>query len=63
MASKTRVFKSKDSTASKYPTTEEKTTLAASLALVKSTKVLIKNVDLLSKLAELLFIFKNRVQI
>jgi hypothetical protein len=56
------VYKSKESTANKYPTTEEKTTLMASLALVNSKNDFEKNNKELSKLTELLFILKNRVQ-
>jgi len=54
--SKIRVYKSNESTANKYPTTDEKTTLIASLALVNSKKDFEKNKRELLELTELLFI-------
>ena len=54
--SKVREYKSKESTANKYPTTDEKTTLIASLALVNSKKDFEKNKRELLELTELLFI-------
>ena len=55
-ASKKRVYVSDESTANKYPTTDEKTTLIASLALVNSKKDFEKNKRELLELTELLLI-------
>jgi len=50
------VYVSNESTANKYQTTDEKTTLIASLALVNSKKDFEKNKRELLGLTELLFI-------